>query len=204
MKNNWEGLLDKPFFNPKGVFMRVDSINNNSQPQFGHVIKTRFFEVLPDKSKTQIQDVDTIKTLCKRLTYHLGCPYRNRNDRIHGLGEMLTRNDNDFAHDTSLRRIFNFNRPYDRCVYLITGQDAVSLNRFARETDSVNRKKQIMESHWKLVRDGERRLKDKNSNELALNVFLRRGDKGFFFRAAEFVQERLMHFPYRLRGANLE
>ena len=72
--------------------MRVDSINSyNSQPQFGHVIKTRFFEVLPDKSKTQIQDVDTIKTLCKRLTYHLGCPHRTRKDRIHGLGEKKTK-----------------------------------------------------------------------------------------------------------------
>lgn len=182
----------------------------NNQPSFGHVIKTRFFEVMPGGAKSQIQDVDTIKSLCKRLTYHLGCPHRNRKDRISVLGEVLTKADDDFACDASIRHIFNFNRPYDSCLYLITGQDAVSLNRFARETDSVNRKKDIMQNHWKLVRDGNRRLKDENSEELALNIFLRRGkhpktqEDCFFFRAAEFIQERLMHFPYRLRGANLE
>lgn len=196
------------YINAVSPIALTPSVDN--RPSFGHVIKTRFFEVRPDGAKAQIQDVDTIKSLCKRLTYHLGCPYMNRKGRIGALGEILTKADDDFARDTSIRRIFNFNRPYDRCLYLITGQDAVSLNRFARETDSVNRKKQIMQNHWNFVRDSQRRLKDENSEEMALNVFLRRGknpetqEDCFFFRAAEFIQERLMHFPHRLRGANLE
>lgn len=191
--------------------MRVDSVNrNNIQPTFGHVIKTRFFEVLADGSKSQIQDIEIIKPLCKRLTYHLGCIHRMRSDRIDSLPQVLSKKDKDYAFDTSIRRLFNFNRPYDRCLYLITGQDAVSLNRFARTVSGHNKNSQIMEKHWELVRDGQRRLRDEKTNELALNVFLKRGknqktgEECFFFRAAEFIQERLMHFPHRLRGANLE
>lgn len=193
--------------------MRVENIKSNNynvQPAFGRVIKTRFFEVLPDNSAAQIQEHDLIKSLCKRLTYHLGCVYRNRKDRLHDLPAMLAKADKDYAYEPSIRRIFNFNRPYDNCFYLITGPDAVSLEHGARAATGSKKNANIIENHWKLVRDSSKRLCDENKEELALNVFLRKGkhpktqEECFLFRTAKFIQERFMHFPYRLRGENLK
>lgn len=206
-----EGLLDKPFFNTRSFIMRIDSVNTyNPQPNFGHVIKTRFFEVLPDNSATQIQSPEMVKSLYKRLSYHLGNVCRQKKNRIHGLPEVLSKVDSDYAFEPSLRRIFNFNRPYDSCVYLITGKDALSLNSIARTLTGSKKNSEIIEQHWKLVRDNTKRLKDENSEELALNIFLKRGqhpktgEECFLYRTAQFIQERLMHFPHRLRGENLK
>lgn len=193
--------------------MRVESIQSNqykSQPNFGHVIKTRFFEVLPDTTKAQIQDTETVKFLTTRLKYHLSCLYRQKKGRIDSLSQFLSKADKDYAFEPELRRIYNFNRPYDSCVYLITGKDAVSLNNFARTSSVPNKKSELIEEHWKLVRNQQRRLQDKDGQELALNVFLRKGKnsetgkEGYFFRGLDLICEKFMHFPYRMRGANLE
>lgn len=198
--------------------MRVDCVNTynqipvdkRNQQNFGHVIKTRFFEVLPDGAKTQIQDIDTIKSLCKRLTYHLSSLHSPRKGRLDKVPEFFAKVDNDYAKNPLIRRIFNFNKPYDHCFYLITGKDAAALENFARTTESHNRKSKIIENHWKLVRDSGKRMYDESFEELALNIFLARGkhpktqNDCFFFRGFKLVQERLMHFPHRLRGENLK
>lgn len=182
----------------------------SNQPSFGHVIKTRFFEVLPDASKAQIQDAQTVKSLTTRLKYHLSCLHRQKNDRIGEVSQFLSKVDSDYAFEPTLRRIYNFNRPYDSCVYLITGKDAVSLDNFARTSSAPNKKSELIEQHWKLVRNQQRRLQDKDGQELALNVFLRKGknsktgEDGYFFKGLGLVFEKYMYFPYRMRGANLE
>ncbi|MCM1010298.1 MAG: hypothetical protein NC390_05430 [Fusobacterium sp.] len=191
--------------------MRVDSVNrNNIPPTFGHIIKTRFFEVLPDSSKVQIQDMDEVKTVCKRLCYHLSQPQKTKKNRLDVIPQFLSKYDNDYAATPLVRRMFNFNRAYDRCVYLFTGKDAVSIAEKARVDNHSAKKRQIIEHQWGLVRDSKRRLQDSNSEELALNIFLRpkvdekTGEKVYFFKQMQLIQERLMHFPHRLRGANLE
>lgn len=194
--------------------MRVEGVNSitqsKSQPSFGHVIKTRFFEVLPDNSKAQIQEIPLIKSLTKRLTYHLSCLYRERKDRIDKLSEFLSKVDSDYAFEPMIRRIFNLNRPYDNCVYLITGQDAVSLNQFARTSTGLDKKSQLIKQHWQLIRNQERRLQDKDGQELALNIFLRAGKNSktgencYFLKDVVLVNERYMHFPYRARNENLK
>lgn len=88
--------------------MRVENVKSNNynfQPAFGRVIKTRFFEVLPNNTAAQIQDQELIRSLCKRLTYHLGCVYRNRKDRVHDLPALLSKMDSDYAYEPSIRRI---------------------------------------------------------------------------------------------------
>jgi len=141
--------------------MQVNSVNsysynmsvNKQQPTFGRVIKSRFFEVMPDGSKKQIQDIDTLKQLCKRLTYHLSEPWKEKKNRIGFLSKFLKKVDSDYDKTPIVRRIFNFNRPKDHCFYLITGDDVNRLNWTAFVENGADKKNKIIEHHWKVVRD---------------------------------------------------
>ena len=102
----------------ESVFVQVTSVsvynqNNLSakQPNFGRVIKSRFFEVMPDGKKRQVQDVDLINGFCKRLTYHLSEPWKEKKNRLPAISRFLKSVDSDYATMPLVRRILNLNRP---------------------------------------------------------------------------------------------
>lgn len=203
--------------------MRINGLNsvnytpsagqNRQEPAFGHVIKTRFFEVLPDGSKAQVQDKDLLKELAKRLAFHLTLPERQKKGRLPQVAKFLGDFDGDYQGMPLVRRIFNFNRYYDNCFYLITGKDADTIDAFAQTYHGADKKSRIIDKHWEMVRDKKLRIKDEDSEELALNIYLSRGEvnpktgKPQYFisqsKGLNIVKERLMHFPYRARNENL-
>lgn len=197
--------------------MQVNSVSVNNQnristnqPQFGRVIKSRFFELMPDGSKKQIQDINTIKTLCGRLTYHLSEPWKYKKNRAQILPDFLRKIDYDYSIMPTVRRIFNFNKPKDHCFYLITGNDAASLNRTAFIEKGADKKKKIIERHWQLVRDNQKRLYDKENKELSLNIYLKncfnpktKKDQ-MYLNGIELIREEKLQFPYRFPGEDLK
>ena len=197
--------------------MQVNSVSVNnqnrisvSQPQFGRIIKSRFFEVMSDGSKKQIQDMDTIKTLCGRLTYHLSEPWKEKKNRLNKLPEFLRKVDSDYERMPIVRRIFNFNRAKDHCFYLITGQDAASLNWKAFVEKGADKKNKIINHHWRLVRDNSKRLYDSNKKELALNIYLKKcfnpktKKEQMYLSDVELMREEKLQFPYRLPGEDIK
>ena len=191
----------------------LNSFNNYSQQprqqNFGRVIKSRFFEVMPDGKKRQIQDMDTIKTLCGRLTYHLSEPWKEKKNRLNYLPETLKQIDSDYEKLPIIRRVFNFNRPKDHCFYLITGSDAASINRSAFIESGVDKKSKIINQHWKQVRDNSKRLYDVAKKELALNIYLKKcinpktKKEQMYLSGVELIREEKLQFPYRLPGEDL-
>ncbi len=181
----------------------------NSRQNFGHVIKTRFFEVLPDNSKAQIQDIGLIKKLCRRLSYHLCEPWKEKKNRITGLVDYLRTVDSDYARMPLVRRVINSNRQKDYCFYLITGDDAAVIEKFASTIKSPDKRSQLIERQWELVRDSKRRIYNRKSDEVALNIYLvnktnpKSKKEQFYFRGIEMTLEKFFHYPYRVKGGNL-
>ena len=196
--------------------MQVTSVSvynqNNlsaNQPNFGRVIKSRFFEVMPDGKKRQVQDVDLINGFCKRLTYHLSEPWKEKKKRLSSIPEFLKSVDSDYATMPLVRRILNLNRPKDHCFYLITGNDVASLNRTAFIENGKDKKSKIIQHHWKLVRDNSKRLFDDDKKELALNIYLQKRfdpkskKEQMYLSGMELMREEKLQFPYRLPGEDL-
>lgn len=187
----------------------------NQQPaqkqNFGRVIKTRFFKLMPDGTKSQIQDKDTLTFLCGRLCYHLRHPEGKNEKPFNWIPQALTKWDSDFKTLNNLRRIFNYNKSYDHCMYLITGRDAVDIENVARnfQGNGNDRKAMVIEKHWQKIRNNALRLQDDNQNELSLNIILRpflnskTQEENYSIKEMNLVQEKYMQFPYRRRGENL-
>ncbi len=174
-----------------------------SEPNFGRVIKARFFEVLPDKSKTQIQDVDVIKKLCRRLSYHLCEPWKEKKNRITGLVDFLRDVDSDYARMPIVRRVIDSSRPKDHHFYLITGDDAAVIEQAASTIKTPDKRSQLLERQWNFVRDLKRRIYNRKSDEIALNIYLvnktnpKTKKEQFYFRGIDMTLEKFFHYPYR-------
>jgi len=191
--------------------MQVNGVSANqaSGQNFGHVIKTRFFVVQPDRTKVQIQHQDTIKFLAKRLCFHLTQPEKAKKGRIDRVSRELGEFDKHYKAFPVLRRIMNFNRSYDNCFYLLTGWDAETINCFAHTLEKQNKKANIINKHWEAVRDNSRRIIDMDGDELSLNIYFdyrrnsKTGENAFFLNSLNVVKEKFMQFPYRGRNENL-
>ncbi len=200
--------------------MRIENVNltfgnqinqRNSKQNFGSVIKTRFFEKCADNTWAQIQDVDTIQFLAKRMIHHLSEPWKNKKNRCEALGDSLRAADGDFRVMPCVRRIFNFNRWYDHCLYFITGKDSAALNWSAFTIkEGKNKKSQIIERHWELVRDNSKRIYNNQKEEVAWNIYFEKlknpksGDFDYYYCGNQFMLEKYLHFPYRLRNGKLK
>ena len=181
--------------------------NKNSNVNFGAVIKTRFFQKVSEDTWKQIQDVDDIEFLAKRMVYHISDPWKNKKNRCNVIGDSLRAADRDFRTMPCVRKILNLNRWYDHCLYFITGNDAASINWSAFTLkENKTKKKQIIERHWELVRDNSKRIYNDNKEEISWNIYFEKRQNSktnkeeYYFCGTQFMKEKFLNFPYRLRN----
>lgn len=185
------------------------SVNNNSGQNFGQVIKTRFFVIQPNKTKSQIQNRETIEFLSKRLCFHLSHPEKAEKGKIERISKEFGEIDTHYKKLPLVRRVMNFKKAYDNSFYLITAWDAESINCVAHTFNKENKKANIMKRHWDAVKDHSRRIMNEDGDELSLNIYLnyrpnsKTGEYTYYFDSLNVIEEKKMQFPYRGRNENL-